>query len=233
MNTSSSPTTTAITPTPATNPAIATAGVMLACLPSTAPTVVPPAPPTVPLPDPDVDKWVALINSAVRKGVVSFINAGIYLNNAKVVLGHDRWLRMFDSLQIAMSERTAQMLMRIASHQALANANHVSDLPPTLTALYALSGASEETVTGGIKSGDINPEMTASQAKAFVKAQTPSPAPEKPATSFDADARRTRIQQVVQREASKWPDDARTQLADLLEQMAKDIRASVNPTQQP
>lgn len=195
--------------------------------------VLPPVPPAALPPDPEVDKWVALINNSVRNGVVSFINAGIYLNSAKATLGHDRWLRMFESLQIAISERTAQMLMRIASHQALANANHVSDLPPTLTALYALSGASEEIVTGGIKSGDINPEMTASQAKAFVKAQNSSPAPEKPAISFDADARRTRIQKVVQREALKWPDDARTQLADLLEQMAKDIRASVNPTQQP
>lgn len=223
--TTSGSTTHATSPAPAPNPGLATATVMIGCLQS----VPPPAPP----PDPEADKWATVINNTVRKGLVSFINTGIHLNNAKAALGHDRWLRMFSSLQIAMSERTAQMLMRIASHQALANANHVSELPPTLTALYALSGGSVEAVTAGIQSGDINPDMSAKAAKAFVSAQGGGPPPAKPAPNFDSDKRRNRVQQAVRKEAAKWPDDARWQFADLLEGLAKDIRASLPRTPQP
>jgi len=223
-NTPSDPTTPSNASTSVASTAAATAVMML----------LPTVPPTAgPSPDPEVDAWAEKINHSVANGIEWLISAGVHLKLAKAALDHGSWESMFNSGKVTMGLRSAEMLMRIAKHPALAKAKHIAQLPPTLTALYALSGASEEAVTGGIKSGDINPEMTASQAKAFVKAQNPNPAPEKPATSFDADARRTRIQQVVQREVSKWPDDARTQLADLLEQMAKDIRASVNPTQQP
>ena len=172
-------------------------------------------------------KWVAVINGSVRSGVIGFINAGIHLISAQEALGHGRWLRMFNSCLISMSERTAEMLMRIARNQALANANHVSELPPTLTALYALSGGSVEAVTAGIQSGDINPEMSAKEARAFIQAQSGVPASSKPAAAFDADKRRNRFQQAVKKEASKWPEALRCQLADLLEGLAKDIRASL------
>ncbi len=216
-------------PAPAPNPGVATAVVMLSSLPP----VLPPVPPPAPTPDPEVDKWVAVINDAVHQGVIWFINAGTHLINAQAVLGPDRWLRMFDSCQIGMSERIAQMVMKIARNQALANAKHVSELPPTLTALYALSVGSVEAVTAGIQNGDINPEMTAKEAREFVRSQSGSPPTAKPATSFDSDKRRNRVQLAVKKEATKWPEDARCQLADLLEVLAKDIRASLPPTPQP
>lgn len=218
----------ATTPAPGPNAAVSTAVLLLSSLPPIAP-AAPPVPPA----DPEVDKWVAEINEAVHQGVIWFIHAGTHLINAKAVLGSDRWLGMFDSFRIAMSERTAQMMMRIARNQGLANANHVSELPPTLTALYALSGASVEAVTAGIQSGDINPDMTAGQARAFVRTQNGSPAPAKPATSFDPDKRRNRVQQAVKNEALRWPDNIRCQLAELLEALAKDIRVNLPPSQQP
>lgn len=211
------------TPTSCANPAVSTAVLMLSTLPTEQPLVLPPTP----APDPLVDKWVAVINDAVQQGVTWFINAGIYLINAQKELGSERWQRMLDSCQLAMSERIAQMLMRIARNQALASAKHVSELPPTLTALYALSGASEEVVSAGIQSGDINPDMTAKQARAFVRKKTAKPTPPKPTSSFDTAVRRSRVQQAVESEASKWPESARTQLADLLEELARDIRSSV------
>ena len=186
--TSSGSTTPATTLAPAANPAVATAVAMLSGLPRVLPST-PPAPP--PIPDPEVGKWVAVINGSVRSGVIGFINAGIHLISAQEALGHGRWLRMFNSCLISMSERTAEMLMWIARNQALANANHVSELPPTLTALYALSGGSVEAVTAGIQSGDINPEMSAKEARAFIQAQSGVPASSKPALAVFFRKRRT------------------------------------------
>ncbi|MEN9572149.1 MAG: hypothetical protein RL514_4 [Verrucomicrobiota bacterium] len=140
---------------------------------------------------------------------------------------------MFDSGKIKMGVRSAEMLMRIAGHRALAVAQHVSQLPPSVTALYALSAGSVEAVTTGIQSGDIFPEMTAKEAREYVRSQNGSPAPAKPATSFDPDKRRNRVQQAVKNEALRWPDNTRCQLAELLEALAKDIRVNLPPSQQP
>lgn len=216
----------ASSPAPAANPGVATAVIMLSSLP--------PAPPPVPPPsDPEVDEWAEKINQAAGYGVAWLVSAGMHLNLAKAALDHGRWQGMFDSGKIKMGVRSAQLLMKVAGNPALANAQDVAELPPTLTALYALSSGSEEAVKAGIQSGAINPAMTAKQAREFVTSLKDSPPTAKPATSFDSDTRRNRVQQAVKKEATKWPDDARCQLADLLEVLATDIRASLPPPQQP
>ena len=220
----------ATTPAPGPNAAVSTAVLLLSSLPPTRP----PAPPALQrVPDPEVDQWAEKINRASSNGVEWLLSAGMHLKLAKAALDPGRWKGMFDSGKIKMGVRSAEMLMRIAGHSALAVTQHVSQLPPSVTALYALSAGSVEAVTTGIQSGDIFPEMTAKEAREYVRAQTGSPAPAKPANSFDPDKRRNRVQQAVKNEATKWPEDARCQLADLLEVMAKDIRASLPPSQQP
>ena len=184
----------------------------------------------IPPPDPEVDEWAEKINHAAGNGVAWLVSAGMHLNLAKAALDHGRWQGMFDSGKIKMGVRSAQLLMKIAGNPALADAQDVTELPPTLTALYALSSGSVEAVKAGIQSGEINPGMTAKQAREFVHAQTGSPRPAKPATSFDPAKRRNRVQQAVKLEATKWPEDARCQLADLLEGLAKDIRNDLPPT---
>ena len=214
----------ATTPAPSPNAAVSTAVLMLSSLPPTRP----PAPPALQrVPDPEVDEWAEKINRASSNGVEWLLSAGMHLKLAKAALDPGRWKGMFDSGKIKMGVRSAEMLMRIAGHSALAVTQNVSQLPPSVTALYALSAGSVEAVTTGIQSGDIYPEMTAKQARAFVRSQTGSPAPAKPATGFDPDKRRNRVQQGIKEEALKWPDAARCQLADLLEVLAKDIRASL------
>lgn len=214
-------------PAPSPNAAASTAVLLLSSLPPTRP----PAPPALQrVPDPEVDQWAEKINRASSNGVEWLLSAGMHLKLARAALDPGRWKGMFDSGKIKMGVRSAEMLMRIAGHRALAVAQHVSQLPPSVTALYALSAGSVEAVTTGIQSGDIYPEMTAKQARAFVRSQTGSPAPAKPATSFDPNKRLDRVQQGIKDEALKWPEDARCQLADLLEGLAKDIRNDLPPT---
>ena len=193
-------------PAPSPSAAVSTAVLMLSSLPPTRP----PAPPALQrVPDPEVDEWAEKINRASSNGVEWLLSAGMHLKLAKAALDPGRWKGMFDSGKIKMGLRSAEMLMRIAGHSALAVTQHVSQLPPSVTALYALSAGSVEAVTTGIQSGDIYPEMTAKQARAFVRSQTGSPAPAKPATSFDPDKRRNRVQQAVKQEATKWPEIGR------------------------
>lgn len=223
--TTSGSTTHATSTAPEPNPAVATAVVMLSSLPPVLPPVLPP--------DPVVEDWAVKINEATGEGVAWFIVAGTKLIEAKEALGHGRWMVMFETHRIRFSLRSAEMFMRVAKLSPLSESLTLANLPPRLTTLDVLAGVTVEVTKAGIQSGAIHPEMTAREAREFVRAQNGGPAPAKPATSFDPDKRRNRVQQGITKEALKWPDDTRHQLADLLEVMAKDIRASLPPSQQP
>lgn len=197
---------------------------MIGCLPPVLPPVLPP--------DPVVEDWAVKINQATGEGVAWFIVAGANLIEAKAALGHGRWMAMFETHRIRFSLRSAEMFMRVAKFSPLSDSLILANLPPRLTTLDVLAGVTVEVTQAGIQSGAIHPEMTARDAREFVRTHSASPAPAKPAPSFDPDKRRNRVQLVVKKEALKWPEDARCQLADLLEVLAKDICASLPATHQ-
>ena len=217
---------------PAANPALATAGVMIGCLPSGLPPVPPPVPPPAPPPDPDVDKWVAEINDAVGGTAAFILHAGELLIRAKAELPHGQWTAMFESGRIRISIRQATMLMRVAEHRVLSNRHHLADLPNRLTVLDELAGGSAEVIEAGIKDGAIRPELTAKEARSFLRAQSPKPPTRTRATKFNAAKRLERVDAVLWNEMAKWPDEALGQLAEKLAAFAKDIRNNA-PTAQP
>ena len=88
---------------------------------SSLPPTRPPAPPALQrVPDPEVDEWAEKINRASSNGVEWLLSAGMHLKLAKAALDPGRWKGMFDSGKIKMGLRSAEMLMRIAGHSALA-----------------------------------------------------------------------------------------------------------------
>lgn len=221
--TTSGSTTHATSPAPAANPGVATAVIMLSSLPP----VLPPVPPHDP-----VEDWAGRINAAVGEGVGWFLDAGTLLIEAKAALGHGRWLELFDSRQIRVSLRSAEMLMKIAGHQTLSNAKYISSLPATLTALHALSTGDAEVIEAGIHDGAIRPQMSAAQARVYVRSHSASPDATKHAVVFNSGKRLSHVQQALFRELDKWPGETAAQLADLLEEFAKGIRTEASPTHQ-
>lgn len=159
---------------PDTGPAAVAVG-KLNCLPPMLPT------------DLTEDDWASRINEGVGEGIRRFINVGSDLRAAKEALKHGRWIKMFESGRIKMSVRTAEMFMRVAAHDTLSNSQHLANLPPSLTTLYALAGGLVEVIETGIKDGKINPALTAKQAQDFVRAHCPRPGVKKAAKQCEAD----------------------------------------------
>ena len=222
--TSSGSTTHATSTAPAANPAIATTVLRLSSLP--------PVPPADPPPDPEADQWATKINDAVGEGLGWILDAGRHLIEAKAALLHGRWTAMFESGRIKFSMRHATMLIRIAEHRALSDQQHLADLPHCLTTLDVLAGGSAEIIEAGIKDGAIRPELTAKEAKSFLRAQSPKLITRTRATKFNAAKRLKRVDAVLWTELDKWPDEALGQLAEKLAAFAEDIRNNA-PAAQP
>jgi hypothetical protein len=87
--------------------------------------------------------WASRINEHLTQGVQSFIEAGQDLIAATDKLDHGQIQFLFQPGVLRVSQRTAQMLMRIARHPVLSKANNYSLLPPTLNVLYKLSKLDE------------------------------------------------------------------------------------------
>jgi hypothetical protein len=105
-------------------------------------------------------------------GVTGIIKAGQVLLAGKEQLEHGEfldWLRR----DLKLHERKAQMLMLVARHPVLSNANHASHLPASWTTLYELThlcrpAQSPAHMLALIESGQINPFMTREEASALL-----------------------------------------------------------------
>ena len=211
----------ASSPAPAANPAVATTVLMLSSLPL----VLPPAPPPVPATDPEADEFASKVNDAVGEGLAWILDAGRQLIEAKTALGHGRWTAMFESGRIKFSMRHATTLIRIAEHRALGNQQNLADLPHCLTTLDVLAGGSAEVIEAGIKAGAIRPELTAKEAKCFLRAQSPKLITRRRAPKFDAAKRLKHVDTVLWKESEKWPDEALGQFVEKLATFAEELRS--------
>ena len=203
-------------PAPAANPAVVTTALVLSSLP--------PGPPPVPALDPEADEFASKVNEAVGDGVAWFLDAGRQLIEAKAALGHGRWMAMFAAGRIQIGLRTAEVLMRVAEHRALSDAQYTAKLPPSLTTLDVLAGGTVEVVEAGIQAGEIGPATTAKEARKFIRTHFPRPAHGTRAIKFNAAKRLERVDAVLWKELDKWPDEALGQLAEKLAAFAEDIR---------
>jgi hypothetical protein len=93
------------------------------------------------------------------------LKAGDTLIKAKAKLDHGEWLRMFRghpqavARPIPFTARTGQMLMKIAAHPILSDANHGSYLPRSWRTLYELTKWPEPLLEKAIAEGQIHAGM--------------------------------------------------------------------------
>ena len=109
-----------------------------------------------------IDKWHARIQAAWGKTIEDVINLGRLLNQAKAELGVN-----YKELEkrLSFSPGKITMLTRIADHAVLSNPNNSSKLPIGYNTLYQLSLVQDQILEEKIKTGDITPKLTLSEAK--------------------------------------------------------------------
>ena len=109
-----------------------------------------------------IDKWRVIIEKAWGKTIEDVINLGRLLNQAKAELGVN-----YKELEkrLSFSPGKITMLTRIADHAVLSNPNNSSKLPFGYNTLYQLSLVQDQILEEKIKTGDITPKLTLSEAK--------------------------------------------------------------------
>ncbi|SFJ53221.1 hypothetical protein [Bradyrhizobium sp. Gha] len=115
------------------------------------------------------DDYVKDIHHHWGRAVQSIIATGCILLAAKEGphrLQHGTFEAMVRS-KLPFSERTAQMLMKIAGHPVLSNPKHVSLLPPSWGTLYELTKLPDNKLLTGIRDGTITPKLERRDAAAL------------------------------------------------------------------
>jgi hypothetical protein len=175
---------------------------------------------------------------------------GEQLAQAKERLDHGEWLRMFKGhptpveRPLPFGARTGQMLMKIAAHPVLSDANHGSHLPTSWRTLYELTRLPEEMLKKALDAALIGPGMTRSQVTQLRVRLTPrtavlirsavqfEPLPatnDEPPATWDYDGARERLTAALQAELERCPDDAIGELVALLEQLHRELVAGLVP----
>ncbi len=119
----------------------------------------------------DAREHALKITAAWQKAVASIIETGRLLLEAKKKLPPGVYGSMFGTLRssctepiLPFSRRTADRLMRIASHKVLRDATHVSRLPPSWGTLYVLSAVQPKRLKQLIEQGKVDADMTRKDA---------------------------------------------------------------------
>jgi len=90
--------------------------------------------------------------------VTGIVKVGSLLVEARDTLDHGCFGSMIKD-KLPFGPRTGQMLMCIAEHPVISNANHGSHLPPCWRTLYELTKIPNEILLAKIEDGTINPAL--------------------------------------------------------------------------
>lgn len=121
------------------------------------------------IPEAEIVEWVVRIEGAWHKTIQDIIEVGRLLKRAKDELGttYEQLVR-----QLPFSSSQAINFVRISEHRVLSDSTYWNGLPKALNTLYYLSRLEASYVQEAIRSGDISPDTTLSQAKALVSGHT-------------------------------------------------------------
>ena len=179
-----------------------------------------------------VGTCIAEINEAVHSCKGWAIEAGKLLLEAKEKLAHGQWTSMFQSGQLHISLRVAEMLMKIAGHPTLADPKYFSFLPPAWSVLHELSKLPPQSLEEKIQAKTVHPELTLEEARHMVNQVLAKGAcgKSKPsAKAFNLQRQQTRLTNYLDELATRWPMERHGLLADLLEETARKLRTGGNP----
>lgn len=173
--------------------------------------------------------WAPRINAEWRKSVEGILNVGRQLIAAKESCEHGEFLRLFKGHENAVSdpvpfgEDAAQRLMAIAANGVLSNADQSRHLPQSYQTLYELTKLDDEQIVAGIKSGEINPDMTRAEAAALRADPIEKPEREVCVLAWEA------LSGAYAKYADKLGEDDRLFVLERLESLVRLIRQKALP----
>lgn len=115
----------------------------------------------------EIQRIGAEITTHWQKSVESILEVGHLLLQAKSALAHGNFVVMIEE-QTPFSIRTAQMLMKVAHHPVLANAQHVALLPPSWGTLAELARVEPADLEQAIAAGTVRPDMSKNDTREVV-----------------------------------------------------------------
>ena len=116
--------------------------------------------------------WAGEITQAWHKTRDGVIEVGQLIIDAKEspTLPHGEFMKMIKN-ELPFSERSAQMLMKVAGDERLLNTNHGSLLPPSWRTLHEITKLNDEQFDRALDEGIINPNMKRADVSHFLKAE--------------------------------------------------------------
>ncbi len=135
------------------------------------------------------EHYADLIRDDLQKSVEGIIAAGRHLIEAQDKLEHGDWLKMIEN-DLPFGKRTAQMLMKIARHPVLSNANHGSLLPTSWRTLYELAQLPPKKLEAKLIDGTITADIERKdiaklKARGTRRASAPAQPKPRPLTAFE------------------------------------------------
>lgn len=106
------------------------------------------------------------VTVAWQAAVISIIETGRRLIEAKIRVGHGNWLAAVDLMPFGRS--TAEYLMQTARHPILSHPDYVENLPPAWRTLSILAQIPPDELTELIESRRVTPDLQQFQARALV-----------------------------------------------------------------
>lgn len=156
------------------------------------------------------------VTVAWQAAVISIIETGRRLAEAKERVGHGNWLAAIDLMPFGRS--TAEYLMQTAKHPVLSHPDYAGFLPAAWRTLSILAQIPAEELTGLIESGYVTPELQQVQARSLVVGRM------KPPISL-ADRFGVPPFSVLDRRTGDWMDRKRRWMAlGIASQVGRDTR---------
>jgi hypothetical protein len=121
---------------------------------------------------PTPQEWADRIARRLAATVAAVVATGEELIRAKEALPHGAWGQLFHGgpdveRPLRLSERSAQMHMRVARHPVLANPHHGAVLPVSWRTLAELATLPAELVLEAMRDGRIRPDMERREVEAL------------------------------------------------------------------
>ena len=173
---------------------------------------------------PYVKQWVVYISEHVEDSALSVIELGNAFIKAKAALTHGKWQELFQPGNLRFSQRSAEKLIQVAQHVALAKPPNSASLPPSLDALTLLARVNADVVQSGIDDGTIQPTMTIAEAKKFALDML-GPESAKIKKPFDRDAT---IKSLISRVSKALDEVPANQREDFISTLVEDIKKAIH-----
>lgn len=114
--------------------------------------------------------FTSRIRRAWQSSLEGLLETGRLLTEAKRSLPHGEFLLMVER-DLPFKSRMAEMLMRIANDERLANPQYVANLPPHIGTLYDLTRLDDLAFRRALNQGYIRPDMQRREAVSILKAR--------------------------------------------------------------